>query len=245
MSAGSEPLVIWHDVECGSYTADFELWRELAAEAAGPVLDVGAGTGRVALDLAARGADVVALDREPVLLAALSERAANRGLVIEAVFADATGFDLDGRRFALIVVPMQTLQLLADADARGGFLRSAHRHLVPGGRLAIALAPSVEPFEPGLVTLPEPDVADVSELRYISQPTGVRVGGGYFELVRRRETLAGDGARISELDVIRLADIAPDEVEEEAGRAGFAVDPRRQIPETDRHVGSEVVMLHA
>ena len=245
MSAGSEPLVVWHDVECGSYTADLELWRELAAEAAGRVLDVGAGTGRVALDLAARGANVVALDREPVLLAALSERAARRGLVIETVCADATGFDLDGRRFALIVVPMQTLQLLADADARGEFLHCAHRHLHPGGRVAIALAPSVEPFEPGLVTLPEPDVADLSELRYVSQPTGVRVGGGYFELVRRRDTVAADGGRVSELDVIRLADVAPGEVEDEARRAGFTVQPRRRIPETDRHVGSEVVILRA
>ena len=245
MSAGPEPMVIWHDVECGSYIADLELWRGLAAEADGPVLDVGAGTGRVALDLAARGADVVALDREPVLLAALSERAATRSLAIATVCADATDFDLEGRRFALIAVPMQTLQLLDGADERGRFLRCAHRHLLPGGRVAIALAPSVEPFEPGLVTLPEPDIADLPELRYVSQPTGVRVGGGYFELVRRRETVASDGARISELDVIRLADVAPGEVEDEGRQAGFTVDPRRRIPETDRHVGSEVVILRA
>ena len=45
--------VAWHDVECASYAADLPLWRELAAERGGPVLDVGAGTGRVALDLAA------------------------------------------------------------------------------------------------------------------------------------------------------------------------------------------------
>ena len=41
--------VVWHDVECGGYDADLPLWRELAREAGGPVLDVGAGTGRVAL----------------------------------------------------------------------------------------------------------------------------------------------------------------------------------------------------
>ena len=46
---------IWHDVECGAYEADLELWRELAREAPEGVLDVGAGTGRVALRLARAG----------------------------------------------------------------------------------------------------------------------------------------------------------------------------------------------
>ena len=55
---------VWHDVECGGYAADLPLWRELAAREAGPVLDVGAGTGRVALDLARAGHDVTALDRD-------------------------------------------------------------------------------------------------------------------------------------------------------------------------------------
>ena len=54
--------VIWHDVENGSYAADLELWRTLAAEASGPILDLGAGTGRVARDLHAAGHEVHALD---------------------------------------------------------------------------------------------------------------------------------------------------------------------------------------
>ena len=52
--------VIWHDLECGGYVEDLPLWRELAGD--GPVLDLGCGTGRVALDLAARGVPVVGLD---------------------------------------------------------------------------------------------------------------------------------------------------------------------------------------
>ena len=48
--------------------ADLPFWLELAAERGGPVLDVGAGTGRVTLELARSGHAVVALDRDPDLL---------------------------------------------------------------------------------------------------------------------------------------------------------------------------------
>src|SRR3954467_5988685 len=93
----------WHYLQCGASREDLPLWRALTAETGGPVLDVGAGTGRVSLDLAARGTAVVALDSEAALLAALAHRAG--GLPVETVVADARRFQL-GRRFALIIVPM-------------------------------------------------------------------------------------------------------------------------------------------
>ena len=66
---------IWHDLECGSYEADLDCWRTLAADYGGPILDVGAGTGRIALMLAELGHQVTALDLDQSLLAALSQRA--------------------------------------------------------------------------------------------------------------------------------------------------------------------------
>ena len=65
MSAGH---VLWHDLECGPYRADLPLWRWLAGREGGPVLDVGAGTGRVTLELAREGHELVALDRDAGLL---------------------------------------------------------------------------------------------------------------------------------------------------------------------------------
>src|SRR3954453_4937033 len=121
---------LWHDLECADYREDLPLWRALAAEAGGPVLDVGAGTGRVTLAPAARGVPVVALDVEAALLAALARRAL--GLPVDSVVADARRFDL-GRRCALVLVPMQTLQLLEGPAGRGAFLRRALAHLRPGG----------------------------------------------------------------------------------------------------------------
>ena len=78
--------VIWHDLECGAYAEDLPLWRALAAEHGDPVLDVGAGTGRVTLDLARAGHRVTALDRDPELLDALAQRASGRNFEYGAGF---------------------------------------------------------------------------------------------------------------------------------------------------------------
>src|SRR5205807_1746039 len=107
--------------------------------------EIGAGTGRVSLDLARRGHAVTALDRDAELLAALSERAA--GLPIEVAVADARDFDL-GRRFALCLVPMQTLQILGGAAGRARFWRRARAHLEPGGLLAATVVTGLRPYAP-------------------------------------------------------------------------------------------------
>ena len=230
-------LVLWHDLECGSYAEDLELWRMLAAEATGPILDVGAGTGRVALDLARAGHEVVALDLEPELLAALRERAGD--LAIETVAADARAFDL-GRRFALIVAPMQTVQLLGGRHE--DFVACAARHLSPGGCLAIALADP--PAYDGEVK-PLPDMRESDGWLWASHPIAVRNSDQGMVIVRVRETVAPDGARSTADDEIVLARVTAGELEALGTRHGLTPLPRLAIPETPDYVGSEVVVLGA
>jgi SAM-dependent methyltransferase len=232
--------VVWHDVECGSYAEDLALWRELAVAGGGPVLDVGAGTGRVALDLAARGIEVVALDADPDLLAALDERARAAGLTIETVVADARDFALPGRRFGLIAVPMQTLQLLGGVDGRAAFLRAARAHLAGGGIVAAALADALDSFEGAIDGLPDPDVATVDGITYTSLPLAVVDEGDHAAIHRLRQT--DDGAA-EEHDVIRLARVSPAELAEEAEPLGLTAEAARRIPATDVYVGSTVVVL--
>jgi SAM-dependent methyltransferase len=232
--------VIWHDVECGGYAEDLALWRELAAAADGAVLDVGAGTGRVALDLAARGVEVVALDVEAELLEALSARAAAAGVTVETVCADARSFDLGERRFGLIAVPMQTLQLLPDAEARAAFLRNARRHLRPSGIVVAALADALESFDGASDGLPEPDVATIAGVEYSSLPLAVVDEGDRAAIHRLRQ--AG-GAE--EHDVIRLARVDAAMLAEEGAAVGLEATEARRIPATDVYVGSTVVILRA
>jgi SAM-dependent methyltransferase len=235
------PEVVWHDVECGAYGEDLPLWRELAASAGGPVLDVGAGTGRVSLHLAGRGHPVVALDRSAALLAALRDRAV--GLPVETVAADARDFDLGGRRFGLILVPMQTVQLLGGPEGRGRFLRRARAALAPGGLLAIAIADALETFDEEHAFPPIPDMREIDGILYASRPVAVYEEDGGAVIRRIRETVDTKGGRTIEEDRIRLDRVEPAALAAEGAAAGFTVEPPRAIPETDDYVGSTVVML--
>ena len=223
----SADAVAWHEVECHGYDADLPLWLALAEREDGPILDVGAGTGRVALPLAAAGHEVTALDAEPAYLDALRERDPS----IARVVADARHFDLSG--FGLVIVPMQTLQLL---DDRGGFFASARRALRPGGLLAAAIADELVPFDGG--DLPHPDVGEWDGRRFVSQPTAVRIGGGRARIERLRTV---DG--VSAADVIELAVVDAATLAAEARAAGLTPVPGERIPPTDEHVGTSVVMF--
>jgi SAM-dependent methyltransferase len=235
------PEVVWHDVECGAYAEDLPLWRDLAVAHGGPVLDVGAGTGRVALHLAGRGHAVVALDRSAALLAALRERA--DGLPVETVAADARDFDLGERRFGLIVVPMQTIQLLGGPDGRGAFLRRAAAALAPGGLVAIAIADALEAFDEAHDIPPLPDLREIDGIVYSSRPVAVRDEPGGATIHRVRETVDPAGNRTVEDDVIRLDRVDAPALEAEGAAAGLRAQRARRIPETDDYVGSTVVML--
>jgi SAM-dependent methyltransferase len=236
------PEVVWHDVECGAYGEDLPLWRELAAASGdGPILDVGAGTGRVALHLAGRGHPVVALDRSAILLAALRHRAAC--LPVEIVEADARAFDLGGRRFALVLVPMQTVQLLGGPDGRAAFLRRAAAHLAPGGLLAIAIADALEAFEEGEAVPLLPDLREIDGVVYSSRPVAVRMEHGGAAIHRVRETVDRAGRRTESDDVIVLDEVDATTLEAEGAAHGLRAEPARRIPATDDYVGSTVVML--
>ena len=244
MSAGAtaaERNVIWHDVECADYTGDLGLWVDLATEAEGPVLELGSGTGRVALRLARIGIDVVALDRSPDLLAELRRRALDEGAAIETVVADARDFQLD-RRFALVLAPMQFVQILDGRAARGAMLSAAAAHLEPGGCLGVTLA---EPEPQSTSAPPPPDVRELDGWIYSSLPIELRDVPGGFELHRLRQLVSPAGKLTEQHDVVRFDRVRPEDLAREAQAVGLRLADRREIRPTVRYVGSTMLLLEA
>lgn len=235
--------VVWHDLECGSYRRDLPLWRDLADRHGSPVLDIGAGTGRVALELARRGHAVVAVEQDAELADDLRRRVGR--LPIRVVEADARAIALE-ERFPLCLVPMQTIQLLGGAEGRRRFLERARAHLRPGGRLALAIAERFELFEttPGQPG-PLPDMGERDGSVYASTPTAVRREGAGFVLERRREIVDPAGRRATTINRTALDAVSAPGLVQEARRAGLSDRGVRWIPATEEHVGSAVVMLGA
>jgi SAM-dependent methyltransferase len=121
---------------------DVDLYRTLARETGGPVLEVGCGTGRVTIPLAMDGHEVVGVDLSaPMLrlarrkLESLSPEVAGRLTFAEA---DMRSLDL-GRTFALILTPSRVFQFALTTDDQRAALRALRDHLAPAGRLVLDL----------------------------------------------------------------------------------------------------------
>ena len=248
MSASAPPTadrraVVWHDAECGSYRADLPLWRELATGADGPVLDIGAGTGRVSIYLAAAGHTVSAVDISKPLIEALRRRATEIEMVtLEAAVADIRDLVLEPR-FRLAIAPMQLLQLIPTREERLRTLEHVRGGLLPGGRAAFAIVEGEPDTEEG--GMPLPDVREIEDWVYSSQPLGVGIDGDEIVIRRLRQLVSPGGELTEELDDIRLAVLTATDLEAEATACGFRPVARHEIPPTDDHVGSTVVELEA
>ena len=239
---GSE--VIWHEAECGSYRADLEIWARLAAEAGREIVDLGAGTGRVSLQLAARGHRVVAVDCDERLLEALRMRARERGLEgIRTVGADLRDLTLD-RDHRLAIAPMQLFHLLGGPAGRARALAAVAAFLRPRGRLYAALLDDSRPLSSGTPD-PLPDVREVDGWVHSSLPLDVRLNQGALQVSRLRQLVSPSGELSEEREVIALDLLGPAQLESEAAEAGFAPLPRIRVAETDDHVGSIIVGLQA
>lgn len=234
--------VVWHDVECGGYAEDLPHWRELAAGSGGPVLELGCGTGRVALELARNGHEVLGVERDGALAEALEGRAADAGLTVEVLVAEIASLDL-GREFALIAAPMQLFQMLGQ-DERLAALEAIGRHLAPGGVAALAIVESGALGKPGD---PEvlPDIRELDGEVFSSRPLWVESGEYGRELIvkRLRERVTADGEVERGVHTERLALLDAPALEDEARAAGLEPRERRPIDNGPHEADSTLVIL--
>jgi SAM-dependent methyltransferase len=193
-----------------SVVEDVEFYVELARRAGGPVVELGVGTGRIAVPTAAEGIRVIGVDASPGMLDVCRERAELAGVaaLVDLRLGDLREPPVD-ERVRLVTVPFRSLLHMRSDEDRLLALRAAHRLLEPGGRFAFdVFAPGDDDIEEthGRWLEREPDIFERAD----------------WDTERRTLTLSvrgRDGAA-----TMQLAWLAPHEWRALLERAGFTVE---------------------
>jgi len=130
----------FYDGPCAYRDRQSEMYRSLASESGGPVLELACGTGLITIRLARAGFDVTGLDIAPDMLKVAREKIESEEPAVRTriylVEGDMKGFALD-RTFGFIFIPSNSFCYLTEPGDRLSCLRAVTSHLPPGGLLAI------------------------------------------------------------------------------------------------------------
>ena len=118
-----------------SVVEDVSFYVEEAVRAGGPVLELGVGTGRIAVPMAAAGVPVIGVDTSEGMLAVARERAELAGVaeLVDLRQGDMRDPPVEGA-FALIAIPFRSLLHMESDDDRRAALRAVRDRLAPDGR---------------------------------------------------------------------------------------------------------------
>jgi SAM-dependent methyltransferase len=146
----------YYDAIHGSFRDDTGLWLSFAGRTDRPVLEVGCGTGRIALELARAGHVVTGIDPSPSMLAVARRKAEDDAL--DVTFIEGATLDLafEAEHYGLVIVPLDVFLYCADGEEQAETLRKLGRSLVFNGLLAIDLpgpAAGLDPDSNGQQTL--------------------------------------------------------------------------------------------
>jgi SAM-dependent methyltransferase len=206
--SGYDQIARLYDPWSRSVVEDVAFYVEEALIAGGPVLELGVGTGRIAVPIAAAGARVVGVDLSEGMLDVARERAEAMGVAIDLRQGDMRDPPVDGT-FPLVVIPFRSLLHMETDGDRRAVLRVVARLLAPGGRFIFDV------FAPG----PD-DIADTHG-RWIEREPGIWERADWDEktrtLILRVRGPQGDAEMsLAWLSVVEWKDLLRDE--------GFVVD---------------------
>ena len=205
-----DPIAHLYDPWSASVTEDIDFYASLAVDAGSPVVELGVGTGRIAVPTALAGIQVIGVDRSAGMLHVCRDAAERAGV---AGLLDLREGDLRAppvtERVRLVTCPFRAYLHLTTAEDRLQALRAAHRLLVPGGRLVFDI------FEPS-----DEDV-ESTHARWLEREPGIFERADW-DLRTRTLTLSlrsGDDA-----STMALAWLSPPEWRTLLEQAGFVVE---------------------
>ncbi|MGZ3631495.1 MAG: class I SAM-dependent methyltransferase [Candidatus Limnocylindrales bacterium] len=231
-------LAALYDLDLQEGSDDLDLYLLLAEREGDPILELAAGSGRLAVPLAAAGHAVTALDHDPAMLRRAAsrwaevERPARPGSgsgpgSLELVEADLLTADL-GPRFALAILALNSLLLLETLARQAEALAALARHLRPDGLAVVDVwLPAVDELAAYDGRLGLEWVRDSTDGRRTAKWASARHEGatGVVELTTIFDAWPADGGqleRIERTDRLRL--IGADELVSLAASAGLRTE---------------------
>ena len=144
-----DAIAALYDPWSRSVTEDVDFYVEQARRAGGPMVELGVGTGRIAVPIAQAGISVIGVDDSPSMLQVCRERAEAGGVsaLVDLRLGDLREPPVD-ERVNLVACPFRAYLHLPDDEARGRALAAARTLLAPGGRLVFdVFAPARDDIE--------------------------------------------------------------------------------------------------
>lgn len=128
---------------------DIAFWRMMAATVKGPILELGCGTGRVALPVARHGSTVIGIDRSASMLARarVRVRRARLGSRVKLLRGDIRHLPFPEKSFDLVMAPYGILQSLLDEKLLSATLKDVRRVLTKDGRFGVELVADLPAWE--------------------------------------------------------------------------------------------------
>lgn len=136
----------FYDSWSSSVVEDIDFYVQQALASGGPVVELGIGTGRIAIPIARAGVSVIGIDSSPAMLAVAAEaaRASDVAALLDLRLGDLREPPVP-ERVPLVTCPFRSLLHLETETEKLAALRSAHGLLVPGGRFVFdVFSPSRE-----------------------------------------------------------------------------------------------------
>ncbi len=192
-----------------SVTEDVSFYVREAKRAGGPIVELGVGTGRIAVPTAAEGIEVIGVDSSPGMIEVCRERARLAGVerLLDLRLGDIAEPPVE-ERVRLVTCPFRSFLHLLDEDERLRALRSTRDLLLPGGRFVFDVF--------------APDATDIAETngRWLEREPGIFERADW-DTDARTLTLSVRGETGATSFV--LAWLSPDEWQALLQHAGFQI----------------------
>jgi SAM-dependent methyltransferase len=197
-----------YDPWSASVVEDVAFYLEEARRSGGPVVELGVGTGRIAVPLGADGIHVIGIDSSRAMLDVCARRATVAGVTLDLRVGDLREPPVT-ERVPLVICPFRSLLHMHTDEDRLGVLGAAYDLLLPGGRFVFDVF--------------TPDAQDIAQTqgKWLEREPGIFEHALWDESARTLTLTVRDNERET---TMALAWLSPDEWRRLLERAGFEIE---------------------